>query len=91
MGTAAQYLLVQFLKFFIVRFYDFFIHRDLPRLKTSFVASALICGAPVQWGCAAALGIRTAGTLLTSRDINVNYLTFAPKGAICHARKDQFF
>ena len=32
-----------------------------------------------------------AGTLLTSRDINVNYLTFAPKGAICHARKDQFF
>ena len=60
-GTAAQYLLVQFLKFFIVRFYDFFIHRDLPRLKTNFVASALICGAPVQWGCAAALGIRTCG------------------------------
>jgi hypothetical protein len=89
-GTAAQYLLVQFLKFFIVRFYDFFIHRDLPRLKTSFVASALICGA-ISAAALRPSEFVGAGTLLTSREINVNYLTFAPKGAICHARNDQFF
>ena len=41
-------------------------------------------------GCAAALGIRTRGDAVNLSRINVNHLNFAPKGAICHARKDQF-
>jgi hypothetical protein len=67
-GTAAQYLLVQFLKFFIVRFYDFFIviwlvsKQALSRLH-SFAALPFSGAAPRP------SEFVRAGTLLTSREL----------------------
>jgi hypothetical protein len=68
----------------------FFIHRDCLVSKQALSRLHSFAAAPVQGGCAAALGIRTCGDAVNLSRINVNHLNFAPKGAICHARKDQF-